>query len=806
MFDTSAALSVFLTFLLKTIFIFITKSMCRPKFSLIFCLSFVLLTSLPAFAALTTRSIPECAVKGRVVDQNRSVVVGAIVETRQQWQARATAQTNEKGEFVITAVPGEYELMIRATGFTSLRRMVTVCAEGSDLLELVLEIEPATAVVNVADGGGYQIGAISSATKTFTALRDIPQSISLTTGQQIADQNMTSVGDVVRYQPGITSHQGENNRDQLIIRGQSSSADFFVNGVRDDVQYYRDLYNLDRVEILRGPNALVFGRGGGGGVINRVTKEADFTPFYALSLQGGSYGNARGTFDLNKPISKKFAVRANGIAEYSNSFRRDVNLRRSGFSPTMTFTPDEKTRITASVEIFRDRRTADRGITSFQNKPADVPISTFYGNPDDSHVRANANLFTGSIDRQFGKLPLRSRLMYGDYDRFYQNYVPGAANTAGTLVTLTAYNNATKRRNLFDQTDLIYDFKTGGIKHTLLGGFELGKQDTNNLRKTGFFNNTSTSIQVPFDNPLTSVPVTFRQIATDADNRVRVNLVASYIQDQIEINKYLQFVAGARFDYFDLKFHNNRNNTDLRRIDQLVSPRFGVVIKPVADLSLYGSYSVSYLPSSGDQFSSLTSLTEQVKPEKFTNYEIGAKWDINPDLTFTSALYRLDRTNTRSIDPNDPTRIVQTGSQRTNGFEAGVTGRLTRAWTLTGGYALQDAFITSATASARLNAKVAQVPHHNFSVWNKYDFTRRFAAGLGVIKRSDMFASIDNTVMLPGYFRFDAAAYYTFNEIWRLQVNIENLFDKRYYLNADNNTNISPGSPLAVKVSLNARF
>jgi len=396
--------------------------------------------------------------------------------------------------------------------------------------------------------------------------------------------------------------------------------------------------------------------------------------------------------------------------------------------------------------------------------------------------------------------------MYGDYDRFYQNYVPGAANPAGTSVTLTAYNNATKRRNLFDQTDLIYDFKTGGIKHTILGGFELGKQQTNNFRNTGFFNNTSTSIQVPFDNPLTSVPVTFRQIATDADNRVRVNLAASYIQDQIEINKYLQFVAGARFDYFDLKFHNNRNNIDLRRIDQLVSPRFGVVVKPIVDLSLYGSYSVSYLPSSGDQFSSLTSLTEQVKPEKFTNYEVGAKWDIDPDLTFTSAIYRLDRTNTRSIDPSDPTRIVQTGSQRTNGFEAGVTGRLTRAWTLTGGYAFQDAFITSATASAPVDAKVAQVPHHSFSVWNKYDFTRRFAAGLGVIKRTDMFASIDNTVILPGYFRFDAAAYYTFNETWRLQANIENLLDKRYYLNADNNTNISPGSPRAMKISLNARF
>jgi catecholate siderophore receptor len=777
--------------------------MSRPKFSWIFCLLF---TALPAFAASNASSIPECSIRGSVIDQNRSAVVGATVETRQQGQTRATAQTNEDGEFVVTAVPGDYELLIKAGGFIPLRRTVTICSEGSDVLELLLEIESMTAVVNVADGGAYQVGAISSATKTFTALRDIPQSISLTTGQQIADQNMTNVGDVVRYQPGITSHQGENNRDQLIIRGQSSSADFFVNGVRDDVQYYRDLYNLDRVEILRGPNALVFGRGGGGGVINRVTKEADFTPFYAFSLQGGSYCNARGTFDLNKPINKKLAIRAIGIAEYSNSFRRDVNLRRFGFSPTMTFAPDEKTHITASAEVFRDRRTADRGITSFQNRPAEVPISTYYGNPDDSRVRANANLFTGAIDRQFGKLLLRSRLMYGDYDRSYQNYVPGAANAVGTFVMLTAYNNATKRRNLFSQTDLVYDLKTGGINHTFLGGFELGKQHTNNFRNTGFFNNTSTSIQVPFDNPLTTAPVTFRQNATDADNRVHVDLAASYVQDQIQINKYLQFVAGLRFDHFDLKFHNNRNNTDLRRIDQLVSPRFGVVVKPIVDLSLYGSYSVSYLPSSGDQFSSLTSLTEQVKPEKFTNHEIGAKWDISPDLTFTSAIYRLDRTNTRSIDPVDPTRIVQTGSQRTNGFEAGLTGRLTRAWTLTGGYAFQDAFITSATASAPLDAKVAQVPHHNFSVWNKYDFSRRFAAGFGVIKRTDMFASIDNTVILPGYFRFDAAAYYTFNETWRLQANIENLFDKRYYLNADNNTNISPGSPRAVKISLNARF
>jgi catecholate siderophore receptor len=226
----------------------------------------------------------------------------------------------------------------------------------------------------------------------------------------------------------------------------------------------------------------------------------------------------------------------------------------------------------------------------------------------------------------------------------------------------------------------------------------------------------------------------------------------------------------------------------------------------VTALSLYGSYSVSNLPSSGDQFSSLTSITQQVKPERFTNYEVGAKWDARSNLSFTTALYRLDRTNTRSVDPNDPTRIIQTGSQRTNGFEFGVSGSIDRRWSLIGGYAYQDAFIASATASAAAGKQVAQVPHHSFSVWNKYQFVRKLSAGLGIIRRTEMFAGVDNTVVLPGYTRADAAVYYSFSERWRLQANVENVFDTRYFVNADGNTNISPGSPRAVKIILSARF
>ena len=223
-------------------------------------------------------------------------------------------------------------------------------------------------------------------------------------------------------------------------------------------------------------------------------------------------------------------------------------------------------------------------------------------------------------------------------------------------------------------------------------------------------------------------------------------------------------------------------------------------------MSIYLSYAVSYLPSSGDQFSSLTDLTQQIKPEKFSNYEAGVKWNLRRSLFLTTAAYRLDRTNTRSIDPNNPTRIIQTGSQRTNGYEAELTGKLTGFWTLNGGYAYQDAFVTSPTSTARARAQVGQAPHHMFSLWNSYRILPRLTAGLGLLNRSKMFAAIDDSVTIPSYFRADAALFYSFTERIRLQANVENLFDRKYILNADSNTNLSPGSPRAIRLALVARF
>ena len=746
-------------------------------------------------------------IRGVVVDTSHAPIAGAQVEVSSITQPQPVAATTDQaGTFTLHVAPGQYRMRITATGLAALQQDVTAASPGQAPTEFVLKIPELREDVTVSAKAGYQVPAIRSATKTATPLVDVPQSVSIVTSALIKDQMMMSVGDVMRYVPGISVHQGENNRDQVIIRGNSSSADFFVDGVRDDVQYYRDLYNQDRVEALKGPNAMIFGRGGGGGVVNRVSKIADFGSSSEVFLQGGMFGNRRLTAGFDKPLNNAVAVRVDGMFENSESFRDYVTLERGGITPTATIRARANTNVTLRYEFLKDTRTADRGITSFQGRPADVDVATFYGNPDLSHVRATVNLASGTIEHRAGRILIRNHSLLGNYDRFYQNFVPGAVNAASSQVTLTSYNNATDRTNFFNQTDVTSQVATGRFRHTLLAGAEFGHQLTDNFRNTGFFNNTATSVLAPFENPTIFTPVTYRQNATDADNHLTTNVAALYAQDQLELSKHVQLLAGLRFDRFDLTYHNNRTGDTLSRPDNLWSPRAGVIYKPLQPVSIYGSYSVSHLPSSGDQFSSLTVITEQVKPEQFRNYEIGAKWDANSSLALTTAVYRLDRTNTRATDPNDPTRIVQTGSQRTNGYEIGINGRVTALWTIAGGYSYQDAFVTSATTAAARGAHVGQVPRHTFSLWNNYQFHPRAGAALGILNRSDMFATIDNTVLLPGYTRVDAAAFVTLTPRFRVQLNAENLFDKKYYINADSNTNISFGFPRAVRVGLAATF
>ena len=657
----------------------------------------------------------------------------------------------------------------------------------------------------------YSVPAIGSATRTPTLLRDVPQSATVISQALISDQGMRGMADVVRYVPGITMGLGEGHRDAPTIRGNSSTADFFIDGIRDDAQYYRDTYNVERVEALKGPNAMVFGRGGGGGILNRVSKTAEFFPTRTASLTGGSFDQRRATLDVGQRLSSNAAGRINAVYDNAGSYRANVNNERFGINPTATLMLG-RSLVKLGYEFYDDQRVVDRGIPAFKGAPASTPIETFFGDPSASQSRLRAQSITATLDRQLWRanhvsdgVHLRNSTRLMTYDKYYQNIFPGAVNATQTSVALNGYNNGTDRRNLFTQTDLTTTLTTSHLRQTLLAGAEFGTQRTSNIRETAYFGapgSTATSVSVPFDRPTVMAPVTFRQSASDADNGTTVTTQAIYAQDQLAIGSHLQAVVGVRFDRLKVDFQNNRNGEALTRTDNLVSPRVGVVIKPVQTVSIYGTTSVSYLPSSGDQFSSLSATTQTLKPEQFTNREIGAKWDARADLAVTAAVYRLDRTNTTAPDPTTPSRIVQTGEQRTTGWEFGVSGAPTARWQIAGGYANQLARITSRTSAAPVGARPALVPRQTLSLWNRVQLSRALAGGIGVVHQDKMFAAIDNTVSLPSFTRVDAAAFITFSRTLRAQVNVENLLDRQYFPTAHSNNNIMPGAPRLVRIAM----
>ena len=662
---------------------------------------------------------------------------------------------------------------------------------------------PRVTVTAEHESNDYLAERNRSAMKKDTPLLDVPQSVSIVTRDLILDQSMQSLADVVRYVPGAGMAQGEGHRDTIILRGNSSTSDFFMDGVRDDAEYFRDLYNLDRVEVLKGPNAMIFGRGGAGGVVNRVTRQANWAPVREVSLQGGSWDNRRASFDLGDGVTDTFAARISGVYEDSDSYRDGVALERKGVNPTMAFGIGDATVFRFSYEYFDYDRVVDRGIPSLDGKPYQTDESTFFGDPARSPTHATVNQGSIVIDHAFNDdVAIRNRTMYADYDKFYQNVFPGAVDALAGTVTITAYNSQQLRENLFNQTDLTFSFDAGDIHHEFLAGIELGEQVTDNFRNSGYFNDADASVQAPLDHPTISVPVTFRQSSTDADNHGRATIAAIYVQDQIQLSPKFEAVLGLRFDKFDMNFRNNRTGGNFASSDDRLSPRAGLIYKPIEAMSLYASYSMTYVPRAGAQLTSLDITNQALEPEEFENLEIGAKWDIHPGIALTAALFQLDRTNVVIPDPNDPTVSILVDGQRTKGIEFGASGQISEAWSIQGGYAYQDGELTAALGGTRL----AQLPKHVASLWNRYDLTAAWGFGLGVVHQTEMFAAADNAVTLPEFTRVDAAVFFSPNDRLRMQLNVENLLDEQYYPNAHHNNNITPGSPLALRVGVTARF
>lgn len=667
--------------------------------------------------------------------------------------------------------------------------------------EQVLAEVQVSAAADAPATNGYQPVFSRASTKTDTALLDTPQSVSVVTAQQIKDQAVQSMAEAVRYTPGITFAQGEGNRDAAVIRGSTSTGDFFLDGVRDDVQYYRDVYNIDRVEILKGSNGLAFGRGGAGGVINRVSKEAGWTPVREVNVSVGSYDHKRIALDVGGGLTSSVAGRVNVVSEDSDSYRDGVSVRRNGISPTLTLKPSDRTKVVLSAEYFNDLRVTDRGIPSQNGKPFKTDESTFFGNAEQSPTETTVRTVGMAIEHKFKNgVMLSNKTRYADYDKYYQN-VYANGSVSGNMVALAAYHDDTQRQNVFNQTDLLVRATTGTIKHDLLLGTEFGRQDTENFR----INGTVTPSPVSASNP--------RGVATFAATRARdsvsqVDVSAVYIQDQLTINKQWQMVLGLRQDRFVTDFTDKKTagNTG-KTTDTELSPRAALIYKPVDSVSIYTSYSKTFVPRAGDQLSSLTGANRNFDPESFLNKEVGVKWDPRADLSLAAALYRLERGNVAITDPAVTTQAILVDGQRVKGAELSATGKINHAWSVTGGYAFADSAITKSQSSTiKAGNETNQTPRHTFSLWNRYDVNDRYGVALGFVSRSRMFAQDDNTVKLPGYGRVDAAAFFNASKSLQLQLNIENLLNRDYYVNAHNNNNITPGSPIAARLSATYKF
>ena len=687
----------------------------------------------------------------------------------------------------------------------------------------VVAAEDEEVIDEIVVEGQYLSADRLNSIKTPTPIIDVPQSLSILTADQIKNQAFQNFGDVLRYTPGLSISQGEGHRDAIIIRGIQTTADFFIDGVRDDVQYFRPLYNAQQVEILRGPNALLFGRGGGGGVINRVQKKAIVgEQFTTLSLGADSFGSTVSSIDWNFDAGDRVGLRLNGYYQGLDNHRDFYDGDSFALNPTVTFEISPETTASLSYEYVDDNRVVDRGVPS-QNVDGgpDIPLigydDTFFGSPNENLTTLQASILRARIEHTFSEnLKGNVTAHYADYDKTYQNLYASeevvVANGVFPDVELDGYRDTTDRENLIVQANLVAEFETGSLGHTLLAGVEVGDQKTANARFDNVFAaNGDDQLVIPFTDPLSIPEFGFTNLVRDRASEV--TFTSFYLQDQVDLTESFKVVVGLRLDQFEIDVFDaiEANDGDslggsFQRDDEEVTPRLGLIYKPQDNVSIYASYSETFLPRSGDQFLSLNLDSASTRPQFFENTEVGLKWDFRPELSLTAAVFNLDRESYTSVDPDDPAQVIVIEGSETRGFELQLIGSLTENWSLSAGYANLDGEVQVADGTGNDGNVTRQTPENMFSLWNNYQFSDQFGIGIGATYQDSFFVREDNSVEVPSYTRVDAAVYYTLSDAMRLQLNIENLLDENYYPDAHSNDNISTGEPLNARLSLTLDF
>ncbi|MFK8332336.1 TonB-dependent receptor [Pseudomonas sp. BJa5] len=674
---------------------------------------------------------------------------------------------------------------------------------------------PATSVNSSYEEQSYKASETKSALKIDAPLRDIPQTVNVVPQSVIKDQGAQSMEDVLKNVPGIGLSNGDGQRDQVTIRGFSAIGDMYVDGMRDDALYYRDLSNVERVEVIKGPAAVLYGRGSSGGLINNVSKKPNFSPVHEVGVTFDSEGKRRTQFDAGWADEQHGdkAFRITGALEDSDTFRDDGYIDRKAIAPTAYFKLSDDLDLTVGATYLYDKRLIDFGIPALGDRPVDVDRDKRFGagDPDDDYARSEVFSFTAGVDYRLNDdftLSNNSRYYHYDLDR-NNTLADSSANRFVTapngelLVKLNRGNVQRTEDGWFNQTELKHQALLAGMNHNLLYGVELGRQ----VKDQSVFSQSNVA-QVPvFRDALVDVP--FQANRQTAKGTTTQDIAGFYVQDLIDLAPMWKALVGVRYDVFDQEYSDDLTGNDLSRTDTTWSPRVGLVFQPDQIQSYYVSVSRSYQPSS--EVFALSTSNQGLEPEETTNYEVGAKWDLLDNrLSVTAALFRLERTNMKTADPANPANVILAGEQRTDGFEATVSGQLTDKWQVYGGFAFLDAEITKSNSFTNGVANEGQTPtltpRTSANLWLVRSLSETWRVGMGANYVDERYTALDNVVVMPSYTTVDAALLYN-QPKWDAALRLRNVFDRDYYASAHGSVDlITPGAPRTLELSTNFRF
>jgi catecholate siderophore receptor len=658
-----------------------------------------------------------------------------------------------------------------------------------------------------------------NALKTPTPIVDVPQSLSIVTDEDIRNRGITEISDIVRFTPGVNTTQGEGHRDAVVFRGVRSTADFFQDGVRDDVQYYRSLYNVEQVEILRGPNALLFGRGGTGGAINRVSKKAIIDrDAKEINLLFDSFGAFDISADFNFDLSDSVAFRFNGHSDSLKNHRDFYQGDRLGINPTVKIKLSQNTDLDLSYEYLDHRRFIDRGIPTVGGVPAEELVDIVFGDADGNTNEVKASIYRASLSHVFanstkGILSVTSN----NFEKMYQNIYVSNYYADENTVEMAGYHDPTDRESLIISGTIINETSLGSTTHTLLMGMEAIETNNRNLRYNSYWTTNDCS-EGNYNRALFTVadPINFDLSATgfatsldytnscalNSSTETDISVQSFYIQDQIDLTDHLIVVLGGRYDVFDVRVADIKNDSLASRKDREFSPRLGLILKPTNNTSIYYSYSESFSPRSGEQYKKLTGGApgsgETLRPDYFENTEVGFKVDFTDDLSFSMA-YFDSQSNRAAYDGSSAQYITERGLS-VDGIELELKGKISGNINLTAGYSHMNGE-TSTGGTPR------EVPQSTFSMWAAYQVNPKLGWAVGVMHQDESaIKDNDPTLMLPSYMRIDAAVYFDLSEGLRLQLNVENLSDELYFPHAHSTHQVTVGEGRNAKVSLSRVF